>query len=192
MTTRARQTKQRLQIERFRLQFGPYAPPKVPRKNLLLCEMRGYLKVSPNWSDGLIPWPRRWRTGSIILCGDLVRAVKMESVEAVCYHWGVCRNVVQNWRHALSVPESNPGTVRLRNQVRGGPNSPVDCGPWCGQSIPRRSFAIHSSVAAEHSSREENRCRHLNFRVVFLASTGQMKAWLKHRKRQNAHRTQRS
>src|SRR5665213_1722 len=110
MTTRARQTKQRLQIERFRLQFGPYAPPKVPRKNLLLCEMRGYLKVSPNWSDGLIPWPRRWRTGSIILCGDLVRAVKMEPVEAVCYHWGVCRNVVQNWRHALGVPEFNPGT----------------------------------------------------------------------------------
>jgi hypothetical protein len=125
MTTRVRQTKQRPQIERFRLQFGPYAPPKVPRKNRLICEMRGYLKVSPNWSDGLISWPRRWRTGSIILCGDLVRAVKMESVEAACYHWGVCRNVVQNWRHALSVPESNPGTVRLRNQVRGEPNSPA-------------------------------------------------------------------
>lgn len=125
MTTRARQTKQRPQIERFRLQFGPYAPPKVPRKNRLLCEMRGYLKVSPTWSDGLIPWPRRYQTGSIILCGDLVPAVKMESVEAICYHWGVCRNVVQNWRHALGVPEFNPGTRQLFKQLRAGADSPT-------------------------------------------------------------------
>jgi len=111
--------------ERFRLQFGPYAAPKVPRNNRLFCEMRGYLKVSPCWSDGPIPWPRRYRTGSIILCGDLVRAVKMESVEAICFHWGVCRNVVQNWRHALGVPEFNPGTQQLRNQVRAGLNSPA-------------------------------------------------------------------
>jgi len=111
--------------DRFRLQFGPYAPPQIPRSSRLLCEMRGYLKVSPTWSDGRIPWPRRYRTGSIILCGDLVRAVKMESVEAVCFHWGVCRNVVQNWRHAIGVPEFNPGTVKLRNQVRAAPNSPA-------------------------------------------------------------------
>ena len=111
--------------ERFSLQFGPYAAPKVPRNNRLFCELRGYLKVSPSWSDGPIPWPQRFRTGSIILCGDLVRALKMESVEAICFHWGVCRNVVQNWRHTLGVPEFNPGTQRLRNQVRAGLNSPA-------------------------------------------------------------------
>lgn len=111
--------------ERFRLQFGPYEPPRIPRNYRLLCAMRGYLKVSPTWSDGLIAWPQRWQTGSIILCGDLVRAVKMESVEAICYHWGVCRNVVQNWRHALGVPEFNPGTVQLRSQLRAGPDSPT-------------------------------------------------------------------
>ena len=86
--------------------------------------MRGYLKVG-SWSDGPIPWPRRYRTGSIILCGDLVRAVKLESVEAVCYHWGVCRNVVQKWRHAVQVPECNPGTRQLRRQVRVTADSPA-------------------------------------------------------------------
>ncbi|HEX3625185.1 MAG TPA: hypothetical protein VH280_07160 [Verrucomicrobiae bacterium] len=111
--------------ERFRLQFGPYAPPKIPRKQRLFCEARGWLRVSPTWSDGLISWPRRYQTGSIILCGDLVRAVKMESVEVICYHWGVCRNVVQKWRNALGVEEFNPGTKRLLALARAGPDSTV-------------------------------------------------------------------
>jgi len=79
------------------------------------------LKVG-SWSAGLIPWPRRYRTGSIILCGDLVRAVKLESVEAVCFHWGVCRNVVQNWRQALHVTacrrrENAPGQLELAPEM---------------------------------------------------------------------------
>jgi hypothetical protein len=47
----------------------------------------------------------------------------MESVEAISYHWGVCRNVVQNWRHALGVQEFTPGTMHLRNQIRAGLDS---------------------------------------------------------------------
>ena len=108
----------------FKLLFGPYAPPRVPRNRRLFCEMRGFLRAG-SWSDGPIPWPRRYRTGSIILCGDLVRAVKMESVEAVAHHWGVCRNVVQKWRQALQVPEANPGTRQLRHQVRAAPDAPA-------------------------------------------------------------------
>lgn len=103
---------------RARLLFGPYEPPRIPRNQRLLCEYRGYLRVSKTWSDGRIPWPRRYRTGSIILCGDLVEAVKKESVEAVCHHWGVCRNVVNLWRKALGVPEMNSGTRQLRRRAR--------------------------------------------------------------------------
>jgi hypothetical protein len=102
--------------EHFYLLFGPYVPPKIPRCRRLVCQMRGPLRVG-SWSDGLIPWPRRYRTGSIILCGDLIRAVKMESVEAVCYYWGVCRNVVRKWRLAMNVPELNAGTKMLRRHM---------------------------------------------------------------------------
>jgi hypothetical protein len=103
--------------DRFELLFGPYEPPRIPRNGMLLCKHRGYLKVGKAWSDGPIPWPRRYRTASIILCGDLVRAVQKESVEAVSYHWGVCRNVVQIWRRALDVPEVNPGTRHLLRET---------------------------------------------------------------------------
>ena len=46
--------------------------------------------------------------------GDLVRAVRRESVEAVSYHWDICRAVVQKWRKALGVQEFNEGTRQLR------------------------------------------------------------------------------
>jgi hypothetical protein len=107
-----------------KLFFGPYSPPRIPRNQRLFCEMRGYLRVG-SWSNGLIPWPRRHRTGSVILCGDLVRAVRQESVEAICHHWGVCRGVVQNWRKALGVPEDNPGTRQLRHRLRTAAHGPA-------------------------------------------------------------------
>ena len=99
--------------KRFQLLYGPYQPPEIPPDHTLFCEMRGYLPVG-RWSDASIPWPKRWRANSLILCGDLVRAVRQESVDAVSYHWGVCRGVVQTWRKALGVPENTPGTSHYR------------------------------------------------------------------------------
>jgi hypothetical protein len=110
--------------DHFKLLFGPYEPPKIQRDQWIFCEMRGLLKVG-TWSNGPIPWPQRYRTGSIILCGDLVRAVKLESVEAVCHHWGVCRNVVQKWRHALGVKGFTPGTRQLQKEVHHNADSPA-------------------------------------------------------------------
>src|SRR5438105_11769827 len=99
--------------ERFQLLYGPYLPPEIPPDELLFCEMRGYLRVG-KWSDAPIPWPKRWRANSLILCGDLVRAVKQESVDAVSYHWGVCRGCVLHWRKALGIKELTPGTLQYR------------------------------------------------------------------------------
>src|SRR5688572_30218142 len=101
---------------RFRLFFGPYAPPRAGKGNLLFCEVRGTVKVG-SWSQGRIPWPR-WRSG-LILCGDLVRAVKQEASETVAFHWGVSIGTVSRWRKCLNVEEMNPGTLRLRKQPSG-------------------------------------------------------------------------
>jgi hypothetical protein len=79
----------------------------------LVCEWRGKVKVS-GYSDGKIPWPIKWKTrNSLILCGDLVKAVRVESKLAVAYHWGVSLTKVQDWRHVLGVEPYTPGSQWL-------------------------------------------------------------------------------
>jgi hypothetical protein len=68
------------------------------------------------YSDGPIPWPVKWGSRSLILCGDLIDAVKQESEVAVGHHWGVCIKVVQRWRRALGVEIYNPGTRVLQHR----------------------------------------------------------------------------
>src|SRR6266446_8268051 len=99
--------------ERFQLLYGPYQPPEIPPNGVLFCEIRGYLRVGL-WSNAPVPWPKRWRSNSLVVCGDLARAVRQESVDAISYHWGVCRGVVQTWRKALGVTENTPGTSHYR------------------------------------------------------------------------------
>jgi hypothetical protein len=153
--------------ERFRLQFGPYFAPKIPRKQKLFCEYRGWLRVSPKWSEGLISWPRRYRTGSIILCGDLVRAVKMESVAAICYHWGVCRNVVQVWRKALGVEEFNPGTKRMLILARAGPESRVRQRAMLRATHPRSILEYERKQhESEHLLVSIGHSRHMHERIA--------------------------
>lgn len=93
--------------------FGPYGPPKTARGKFLVCESRGKVKVS-GYSDGPIPWPIKWRTrNSLILCGDLIQAVRRESKLAVAFHWGVSLKMVQVWRRILDVEPYTPGSQWL-------------------------------------------------------------------------------
>ncbi len=62
--------------------------------------------VTPRGQSGL----------SIALCGDLVRAVKLESNIAICHWWGVTPQTVTKWRNALGVDATTEGTRRLRQE----------------------------------------------------------------------------
>jgi hypothetical protein len=109
-----REALSREEEERFRLLHGPYYPPRTHRGAFLFCEWRGTVRVG-GYSDAPIPWPYAMRTGyrSLILCGDLVRAVKLESELAVAYHWTVSATTVGKWRQVLGVEALNPGSRRL-------------------------------------------------------------------------------
>ena len=49
----------------------------------------------------------------LILCGDLVRAVRLESETAICHWFGVGITTVWKWRKALGVKSINEGTSAL-------------------------------------------------------------------------------
>jgi hypothetical protein len=102
--------------ERFKLLYGPYVAPKCGLGDKLPCEYKGREVTVKGMTDAPIQWPcaRRNRNASPILCGDLIRAVRTESVMAVAQHWGVGRSVVWRWRRALDVGPMTNGSRRLR------------------------------------------------------------------------------
>jgi len=104
-----------IDVERFKLLHGPYRTPKYCIERRVRCAVRGEMKIK-EFSDAPISWPMgRLRGGPcfLIVCGGLLKAIRRESEQAICHHWGVCRTTVWNWRKALNVPQTNEGTRRL-------------------------------------------------------------------------------
>jgi hypothetical protein len=61
--------------------------------------------------EDLSPRPDRRRgTRTLIVCGDLVKAIRRESRPAVAHHFGVSVSTVRARRRALNVPAYNEGT----------------------------------------------------------------------------------
>ncbi len=103
--------------DKVKLLYGPYQPPKARIGRKLFCEIRGTVTVVA-FHDGPIPWPRANFPGRpIILCGDLVRAVKNESELAVMHHFGVAHSAVRKWRRALGVRRQNEGSHALARAI---------------------------------------------------------------------------
>lgn len=99
---------------------GPYNAPTVMAGDVLPDEIDGDVEVG-GYSNGRIPWPRRKKTGrhSLVLCGDLILAVKSESSEAIQYWFGVSPVTVWKWRSALGVDrKNNPGTNKLYRELK--------------------------------------------------------------------------
>ena len=115
--------------ERFKLLHGPYRAPRCRLGKKLFCEIRGWVPVRPI-SAGRIPWPKTLvgRSPAFILTGDLVKAVRRESNQAVCYWWGITGQTVTAWRRALDVPRATEGTRRLHRE-------------WFRESIPPENLA---------------------------------------------------
>ncbi|MDE2473261.1 MAG: hypothetical protein KGL35_32280 [Bradyrhizobium sp.] len=92
---------------------GPYRPPKNVKPGDVLQTPDGRETVYALATAGLLAWPAKARGGRLvpILHGDLVLAVRNESVEAVCALAGVSRWTVQDWRRRCGVGRFNAGTL---------------------------------------------------------------------------------
>lgn len=107
--------------DRFRLVGGPYIAPDVRPGDWLFDAERGSVEVGGYTTTAPIPWPRLKKTGkaSLILCGDLIRAVQTESALAIMHWWGVSTQVVWRWRKILGVSQTgSEGTRRLYQQYK--------------------------------------------------------------------------
>src|SRR5947209_6986859 len=101
--------------QRYRLLDGPYAAPACRVGRKLYCRRARDRVTVDGLTDAPIIWPFTRRSGprSLILCGDLVRAVRSESERAVAAHWGVSSKTVWVWRRSLGVKQFTRGTRQL-------------------------------------------------------------------------------
>ena len=101
---------------------GPYLPPACRAGDWLDDEIEGRIEFG-GWTSAPSPWPRRKKTGraSLILTAELARAVRTESVEAICHWWGVRPTKVWMWRQALGVGRVTEGTRALLQERTGVP-----------------------------------------------------------------------
>jgi hypothetical protein len=92
---------------------GRYRAKRFRIDAKVLGEVRGELRIV-GITDARIPWPlgvgARGGARSLVLFGDLVRAVQRESVYSICHWFGVNYQTVTKWRKALGVPQLNFGT----------------------------------------------------------------------------------
>jgi hypothetical protein len=99
--------------ERVRFVGGPYAAPLVPIGGWLNCESRGMVQVG-GYSNALIPWPVAVKhPKQMILCGDLVKALKTESRLAVAFHFAISPQMVSEYRRQLGIERFTAGSIRL-------------------------------------------------------------------------------
>ncbi len=101
------------QEEKVQFVGGPYTTPTVPVGGWLQCEVRGLLQVG-GYSNALIPWPTAARNRKqLIVCGDLLKALKTESRLAVAFHFGISPQMVSGFRRALGIERFTAGSTRL-------------------------------------------------------------------------------
>jgi hypothetical protein len=104
-------------VDNTKLHFGPYSTPSFRYGQRIACLARGEVTV---WKlfKGRIPWPvgKTKRATSLILYGDLAKAVRRESNIAIRHWWGVGACAVWKWRKALRVPKKNEGDRLLMSQ----------------------------------------------------------------------------
>lgn len=142
---------------------GPYRPPACQVGSWLDDEIDGRVLVG-GLTDAPIPWPRRKKGGrhSLILCGDLIKAIHIESSESVQYWWGVGATTVAKWRKMLGVSQVNPGSLKLRLERHPGV-PPAD-------AARSRAKAATPQARSKMADAKRGKPMHANTRTALLLS----------------------
>jgi hypothetical protein len=147
---------------------GPYAAPKVRPGGHLTCRLRGDVVVD-GLTDAPVPWPYTKHRGHgskqpiLIVTGDLERAIRAESREAIAHHFGVARTTASRWRRALDVDRLNDGTrAALLNHAH----------TKLSGLTPRRLAAVRSLIVGGRTNQEIEASTGVPWRTVWRIRVG--------------------
>ena len=100
---------------RYKLHNKYKTPHQYKKGDRVFCHARKRPVEFGGYTDGFITWIHAKKTGikSLILCDDLIEAVKYESEIAIAYWFGVSIGTVYKWRKALNVGNTTEGTKIL-------------------------------------------------------------------------------
>src|SRR5262249_26675218 len=124
-----------------RLLAVPYTPPSLRRGDRATCPDRDADVTVTSWTAAPIPWPRCCRPGThgggsgLLVTKELARAVRSESVAAVCHWWGVTPawSGAGGRRWAWGCPTAS-SPARPSGQQRHGAGAPITSSPGAGPS----------------------------------------------------------
>jgi ribosomal protein L21E len=129
-----------------KLRYGPYRSPCYQLGERVDCLCRGEVTI---WqvSDGRVPWPigKKGSALSLVLCGDLIQAVKRESAAAVRYWWGVSGSVVWHWRRALGIRITEGDRAVRRHYMTPSHNRKMTCAATRVANSPARRRKISAA-----------------------------------------------
>lgn len=134
---------------RYKL-HGTYTTPRYRMGQRVKCEVRGEVEITGT-SSGRIPWPTTTTQGGHprIIFKGLARALRVESVQAVAYWWGVTRERVWAWRKQLGiVQKQTAGTSKLRSAYLRTPKGrAIQKLAWAKAQDPERRRKIGAARA---------------------------------------------
>ncbi len=148
---------------------GPYRAPDCRKGHWLMDEITGMTEVG-GLTATPIPWPRRKKTGraALLLTGDLIKAVRVESVTAICYWWGVGPTTVAMWRNVLGTGRLTEGTRQLLRENTGVPPEAAARG---------RKVAAQPEARAKASMTMRNRPRRTRAALLANAKAPKPPGW---------------
>ncbi len=135
---------------RYKLLFGPYRTPRFKVGAIVIDAIRGKVKIV-GVSDARIPWPvsMAWTRRSPVIYGGLAKALRLESLQAVVYWWGISGERVRVWRRKLGIPMYTLGTELLRKQFA---QTPAFCRmlrkAWANAGSPERRESNRKGLLA--------------------------------------------
>ena len=134
---------------RYKLHFGRYKSPRFKLGATVEDEIRGKVRIV-GISDARIPWPLalNWRQRSVVVYGALARAMRLESVQAIAYWWGISVEKVR-----IVSPSLGRADVQRRfDSSVDGKRSYTDLPPNGPQGVGKRRYAGASGQSQRRSA----------------------------------------